>query len=765
MPLIKPTFRPGVNRENTRYMTEGGWYECDKVRFRQGSAEVIGGWNQISSYTYQGVCRSLWNWVTLNGFNLMGVGTNLKFYIENGGNYNDITPIRSTVTLPTDPFTGNGTTTVQVYSPSHGASANDFVTFSGVSGAYASLLNGQYQVASVIDTNNYTITTATSVASGTTGGSSVSAAYQVSVGPAIETPLQGWGAGTWGNGSWGNTSATNSLRLWSQMNWGENLLFAPNGGTIYYWTASSGLATRGSALNSLGGNVTITAGIPIVVTSTVLYTEGAALQFGGNLPPGMSANTTYYVYNVNGLNFNLLDSNGNLVNSTSAPNMTGVKATGSVGSMTASITAAPVLTGVGASGVAGTLPGFNLTSNTAVGSVGTMTASISPLVLPITGVLSSANVGKLTPALTYSAYVSLIVDVPVVQSFLMVSDTSRFVFAFGANDLGSSLPDPLLIRWSNQEDVYNWTPDATNSAGFIRLSHGSRIVSAIQTRQEILVLTDSSAYSVQYIGAPYIWRSQLLGDNLSIAGQNCMALASGVVYWMGFDKFYYYNGTVQTLQCDLRRYVFSNINTSQNQQFFASTNEAFNEVWWFYCSANSNTIDSYVVYNYLEKVWYYGTMARTAWIDSGLRPYPEAATYYNNLVDHEYGLNDNANGTPAPIDAYIASSEFDISDPTGDHFAFISKVLPDLTFENSSATNPVVTMTISSLNNSGGGISQTYPNSVYSVNINGNPETFTGYVYTRIRGRQFIFKMESNQLNTAWQLGAPRFDARADGRR
>jgi hypothetical protein len=803
MPLQKILFKPGVNRENTRYTTEGGWYECNKIRFRQGNPEVIGGWKPISGFKYNGICRSLWNWVTLNGFNYMGVGTNTKFYVESGGYYNDITPIRSTVTLPANPFTANGTTTVSVYSPSHGAFINDFVTFSGATGTYASTFNQEYQITSVTDSNNYKITVSSALTAGTYGGSAVSAAYQLSVGPSIEIPLQGWSAGSWGNHTWGNTSGNTGLRLWSQNNWGENLLFAPKGGTIYYWQNSNGLSSRGQALNSLGGNVTITAATPALVTATIAFTEGTALQFGGNLPPGMSANTTYYVYNVNGLSFNLLDASGNLVSTAPAPSVQGVVATGGVGQVVASQTGAVYATGVQASGNVGSISatvssstillnsiqasgsvgtvsasgvGATLTGNFALGGVGTVTRAATTFAL--SGVSAAGNVGTPTVTGIYNAYISLIVDVPLEQNFIMVSDTSRFVLAFGVNDYGSVIQDPMLIRWSNQEDLYNWTPDATNQAGYIRLSHGSKIVTAVQTRQEIVVLTDASIYSLQYLGPPYVWRSQLLGDNVSISGSNTATLASGVVYWMGVDKFYMYDGRVQTLNCDLRRYIFSDINMQQKEQFFASTNEGFNEVWWFYCSitgpdgtgtaTNPNTIvDKYVVYNYLEKIWYYGTMQRTAWIDSGLRDYPEAATYYNNLVDQEYGLNANDNGTDSAINAYISSSEFDIGD--GHNFGFVWRILPDLTFDNSTAAPdgslPQVTMTLYGLSNSGSGVTSDAGAAVQKSNSYVITEEFTGQVFTRFRGRQIIFQIGSNQLNTSWQLGAPRIDIRPDGRR
>jgi hypothetical protein len=695
MPLQKILFKPGVNRENTRYTNEGGWYESEKVRFRQGTPEVIGGWSRISAYTFVGICRSLWNWVTLTGFNLMGVGTNIKFYVESGGYYYDITPIRSTVTLGANPFLGNGTTTVTVTASSHGAIAGDYVTFSGVTGTYATLLNKEYSITTVVNANSYTITTASTVAAGTTGGSAVVATYQISIGPVIDVPLQGWSAGYWGNNTWGNSSGTSQLRLWSQSNFGQNLIFAPRGGNIYYWVFDPVFATRGIPLGQPGstlGAVSITAASPAVVTLTgFALTEGAAIQFnyttGGSLPTGMSINTTYYVFNLTGTTFNLLDSSGAVVNTS-----------------------------------------------------------------------SSASV---------NAYVSLLVDVPTVQNTIAISDASRFVLAFGANDYGSSTQDPMLIRWSHQEDPYNWTPDATNQAGSVRLSHGSKIISAVQARQEIVVFTDSSLYSLQYLGPPYVWQSQLLGDNISIAGQNCAVIASGVVYWMGIDKFYAYDGRVQTLNCDLRKFIFNDINLQQRDQFFCSTSEGYNEVWWFYCSSGSNSIDKYVVYNYLEKVWYYGTMARTAWVDTGLRDYPVAATYSYNLVNQEYGLNDNETGTEAAITAYISSSEFDIGD--GHNFGFVWRVLPDLTFTGSttdpSGTQAQLTMTLYGMTNSGSGVTTTASAGVQEGSTYTITEKFTGQIYTRLRGRQMIFKVGSSQLNTTWQLGAPRIDIRPDGRR
>ena len=635
MPLKSILFRPGVNRENTRYASEvlgavsasaqvvGGWYESEKVRFRSGTPEKIGGWQRISSSTFLGVCRSLWNWVTLGALNLIGVGTNLKFYIERGGAYYDITPIRDTVVL-TNPFTAtNGSAIITVADTAHGCVTGDFVTYSGATGLggniTAAVLNKEHQV-TVVNANVYTINAgvnanATDV-SGSPGGGTVTAAYQINVGPEFQVPVTGWGAGTWGFGTWGTGgSSLSGLRLWSQNNFGEDLIFAPRDGQIYYWDATAGVETRGVLLSSLAG------------------------------------------------------------------------------------------------------------------------AS----------------------------------NVPTVQKFIFVSDISRFVFAFGCNEIGSAVQNPMLIRWSDQESAADWTPAATSQAGSITLSDGSELVTCLQTRQEIVVWTDSALYSVQYVGVPVVWSTQLLASNISIYGPNAKAVASGVIYWMGVDKFYKYDGRTQTLRCDLRQYIFSDINQSQDKQVFAGTNEGFNEVWWFYCSANSQTVDKYVVYNYAEDIWYYGTMGRTAWLDSGLRDYPLAATYSRNLVNHEQGVDDNETGTALPIAASIGSSEFDIDD--GHNFGFIWRVLPDLTFRGSTGDlTPQCTMTLIPMRNSGAGFttpaSTNDTSSAQIQRIATAPiEEFTGQVYIRVRGRQLIFKVDSNRLGTTWQLGVPRIDIKSDGRR
>ena len=632
--MLPMVFRPGVNREQTQYTAEtvgtisanfsiaGGWYASQLVRFRQGFPEKMGGWIPTSLNTYLGICRSLFNWSSLAGNSVIGVGTNLKFYVNSGGNFYDITPIRGTVTL-TNPFTAiAGQSTITVSATAHGAITGDFVTFSGATGLggniTAAVLNQQYQiVVTNANTFNFTATATANAAdaSGSPGGGTVTATYQINTGPAIQVPLFGWGAGTWNSGSWGNgTSTTIDLRLWSQTNFGQDLIFCPMGGGIYYWSYAGGF----------------------------------------------------------------------------------------------------------------TSPAVNIST------------------------LSGAS------------------DVPTVANFIFVSDASRFVFAFGTNALGTSTLDPMLVRWSDQESVTMWTPAATNQAGDIRLSRGSKLVACVQNRQEIVVWTDTSVYSFQYVGTPAVWSSNIVGDNISIMSKNSAILAAGTTYWMGIDKFYKYNGTVSTLRCDLREYIYANINQNQTQQIFAGTVEGFNEIWWFYCSGTSTTINSYVVYNYQDDIWYYGSLGRTAWIDSTTLTYPVAATYNNTLVFQENGLDDNTNGTSYPIDSYIQSSEFDVQ--FGNSFAFINRILPDVTFRKSTAANPQVTMTLTPMQNSGSGYNS--PQTTGGTNIatvtrtaTAPIEQFTGQVFLRVRGRQMIFQIEGNQLGLQWQIGTPRIELKLDGRR
>lgn len=698
MPLQKITLKSGVNRENTRYTNEGGYYESDNVRFRQGTPEKIGGWVRISANTFLGVCRSLWNWVTFGYQNLIGVGTNLKFYISNGGAYYDITPTQPVHTL-TNPFaTVNLSNTVTVTDATGGFINNDFVTFTGATAVGGLTISGEYKITTSSSTA-YTITAASAATSTTTGGGTVYAVYQINTGPSYAVPLVGWGSGTWGSGVWGTSaSSSDAMRIWNQFNFGEDLIYGPRGGPLYYWDATIGYQAA---------TVSMTIATPCLVTATIALPDKTAIVFDttGALPTGLLVGTTYYTRYVSSTTFNL------------------------------SATPAGALI------------------NTSGSQSGTQ--SISPR-----GVLVSQLSGASS--------------VPLSQIFFLVSDASRFVLCFGTNDIGSTSVNPLLIRWSDQESVTEWSPAITNQAGSITLSHGSTIITAIQSKQEIVVFTDAALYSLQYLGPPYVWGSQLLADNTSLAGPNAVALAAGIIYWMGVDKFYKYDGRLQTLNCDLLRYVYNDIDRGQFDQVYAATNEGFNEVWWFYPSNGSTTNDSYVVYNYVENVWYYGTMARTAWLDSGLQDYPVAATYSNNLVQHELGVDDGTTATLAPINAFITSSQFDIGD--GHNFAFVWRMLPDLTFNGSTAgTTPSLTMQLLPLQNSGSGYNN--PKSVggdsasaegvvtatqtYPIDL----DTYNGQLNIRVRARQMSMKISSNTLGTQWQLGAPRIDIRQDGRR
>ena len=712
MPLQKLQLRPGVNREGTTLANEGGWFECDKVRFRSGYPQKIGGWTPLSSNTYEGIARSLWNWVTLRGYNLLGVGTNLKYYVENGGVYNDITPIRKVVTL-TNPFTTtNGSAVVTVSDPGHGGINGDYVTFAGASTVAGLDLNNEYVMFSV-DTNSYKITAATTANADATGGGTVTASYQINVGLATFGYLTGWGAGLWGGFVYGTAQTKLSLPL-------------STSNTTISVTSTTGFANATGTL--MIGNSELTTYTGNTATSFTGATRGAS----GTTAMAFSANTA--VYN------------------------------------------AATFTGWGQSAAYGIAEQPRLWSETNYGEYLIINPRGGALYLWIpdysgSGNLQFADRAKLLSSTSSGVY-QTDADCPSVCNFVMVSDASRFVLTFGVNDYGQTIQDPLLIRWSAQEDYQTWTPAITNQAGSYRLSSGSTIITAQQTRQEILVFTDAALFSMQYLGPPFVWGFNILSDNISIVGPNAVATANNLTYWMGVDKFYVYTGRVETLPCSLRQYVFGDINLQQSYQFFAGTNEGYSEIWWFYCSANSDVIDRYVIYNYLDQVWYYGTLGRTAWSDSPLREYPMGATYSHTIVYHESGTNNvEVNGTVLPITSYIQSSDFDIGD--GHNFGFVWRMIPDITFDGSTTSapdKPQVTFTVRPRQNPGAPYGTADTPTVasaqsYNTVKNYNVQEFTQIVYTRLRGRQMAFRVSSDQLGCQWQLGAPRIDIRPDGRR
>ncbi len=736
MPLKKIVLKPGVNRENTRYTNEGGYYESNLVRFRQGTPEKIGGWTRISDNQIGSPCRSLWNWVTLTkgvvpSANLVGVGTEQKFFITQQTTnatdaYYDITPIISShplVTAPGPLTTTGGSNIVTVEDISYHPYIGDYVIFTGMVAAQGITLNGMYQVQSLPTGTSYTVianqtaTSGTGVVTSGGGGTNAFAAYLVNVANTTTNTTTAWNSGSWGNGGWGGVNElalNNGTGLWTQYNFGEDLLFGAKQGAMYKWNATTAPTLAAPT------QVTISNGSPTVVTlttnTTVPIPSSTAIMFAttDTLPLGLAPYTVYYVTQLTSTTYNLSDTYAHY------------------------------------------LAGVFLTTTSA--GAGTHTISIRAIAVAD---LPAAS------------------DVPLTQNTLIVSDSSRFTIVFGSNEYLSTTYDPMLIRWSDQESVTNWTPSITNQAGSTRLSHGSEIKAVLQSRQELLVFTDSALYSLQYLGPPYVWGAQILADNISIISINAASYANGTAYWMGQDKFYKYDGRLQTLRCDLRQYIFDDINRDEFGQIFSGTNEGFNEVWWFYCGEGSTVPERYVIYNYAEDVWYYGFLTRTAWLDSSLRQYPLAATFtYSNLVYHENGVDNNQWVTPEAISSYIQTSQFDIDD--GHNFAFVWRMLPDLTFRGSTdGTTPQLDLQIQPLQNSGSGI--TYPASVGGTDtplghvalatvsaVDVYPisaDQFTGQVNIRVRGRQMSLAVFCDTLGTQWQLGAPRIDIRPDGRR
>jgi hypothetical protein len=735
MPLQKLVFKPGINKEGTNYTNEGGWFDCDKVRFRSGNAEKIGGWTRLSNEVFRGICRSLWNWATLAGANLLGLGTNLKYYVEQGGDYNDITPIRVTYTNATSPSTGNclsttnGSKTIVVTLAGHGAVSNDFVTVSGstaVGGIPATEINTEHQI-TYISASQFSITVPTTAATSTAtgGGTGITMAFQINTGLDVQIFGLGWGAGTWP--TYINTTLTNPFTAASIGVSTLTVTQAAHGLTSGDYVYFVSISADACGINRL----VLQKAFPVTVTSPSTYTIST-----------------------------VIGSNTYVTTSTAA----------SGGTVVVSTPVAPVR-GWGTAASVGIAQQLRLWSNDNFGE----DLIIAPRGGAIyywdatTGV--SVRALLLNTASTNAGYSGQFV--PNQTNQIIGSAIQRFVIAFGANPYdplnANSTFDPLLVRWSDQENPYQWVPAATNQSGEYRLNIGSYIVCARSTRQEILVWSDAAIYSMQYLGPPYIWGFQLLQDNISIMSPNSAITVNNITYWMGTDKFYRYSGRVETLPSTLRQYVFQDINMNQAYQVFSGSVEGYNEVWWFYCSSNSNTVDRYVIYNYVENVWYYGSMARSAWLDSGLRQYPMGADITNyRVLYHENGVDDVSGLTPVAINAYVQSSDFDIGD--GHNFGFVWRILPDLTFNGSQVNNPKVTMTVKPRVNSGTAYgtpnnpivasSQNYSSQhVYPV------QQFDGQVYTRIRGRQMAYRIESDTLGVAWQMGYPRIDIRPDGRR
>ena len=626
MPLTKLQFRPGIIRDLTSYSNEGGWRDGDKVRFRLGYPEKIGGWAKYSSSTFLGSCRALHNWIALDGSDFLGLGTHLKYYVEEGGTYNDITPIRDTTAAGDVTFAAtNGSSTIVVSDLNHGAVLGDFVTFSGAvslgGNVTAAILNAEHEVTSVTSNNVYEITVSVTANASDTGngGAAVVGEYQINIGLNSQVGGTGWGAGSWSRGTWGSAApggltTTTQIRLWSHDNFGEDLLINPRDAGVYYWDKSSGTSTRAVELSTLSG----------VKTS-----------------------------------------------------------------------------------------------------------------------------------------------VPTICKQIMVSDRDRHVLAFGCDGVGASssatqgdgVQDPLLIRFSDQENAIDWWPTATNSAGDLRLGSGSTFVRALETKREILIWTDTALTSMRFIGAPYVFGLQQLASNITIAGPNAAVATEDYVFWMGLDNFYVYAGQTAQLPCTVKEKVFNDINLEQSDKIYGGVNSEFSEVFWFYPSAASQQNDRYVVYNYLEKVWYYGTLERTAWLDRGTRPFPIATDNNGYTYNQEFGYD--ADGSP--MDSYIESAVIDLGD--GEKFAYIRRLIPDLSFSGSTAiSTPQATFTVKARDFPGEDFGNTGAGTTTRTQTS-PVEEYTKQLYIRTRGRSFAIRVESNALGAKWRLGSPRVDIREDGRR
>ena len=654
MPLQAIKIKPGINRSGTATSTEGYWYDGDKIRFRLGNPEKLGGWVKDNGAhgsgatpptgSFWGVCRSLWNWVSLKGRNYLGLGTHLKVYVQDSadGDLYDVTPLRTTTTGAATFAATSGSTIITVTDAGHGAQTGDFVDISGavsLGGAItATVLNQEHKI-TYVDTNDYTITVSVAANASDTGdgGGSTVAAYEVTTGNEYYATAAGFGAGGWGGATtgfaatgWGLSAATGvgvNLRLWSLVNYGEYLMCNPRGGALYMW-------------------------VPSATPSNFARAQ----------------------------------------------------------------------------------------------------------------ILSSTN----TNTQDGVAYWTTDSSCPSVCNIVHVSDASRFTIAFGCNDYGSSDLNPLLVRWSDQEDYSTWAPSITNQAGSFTLSAGSQIVAVRPQRQEILVFTDAALYSMQYLGPPYVWGFNQLGSNTSIISPNAAITASNMTFWMGIDKFYMYDGRVQTLPCTVWQYVFNNISGEQNYQIFAGTNEGFNEVWWYYCSAGSVVVDRYVVFNYADQVWYYGTLDRTAWLDSPLRHYPIATGYDGQLFYHENGVDDGSTNPPSAISSYIQSANVDIED--GYKYGFVWRLLPDLKFDGSTVAAPEATFELLPASNPGAGYGTPGGGDVvsannYSATRQYKVQQYTQQINVRLRGRQMSLRVSSDGVGTQWQVGNPRVDIRQDGRR
>lgn len=725
--LSKIQLKPGINRDATNYANSGGWFDSDYIRFRNGLPEKIGGWTKV--YANQtaliGKCRKMYDWSSLVGNSYLAIPTNVKFYVDNSSQIVDITPLRRSVTLGSSPIaTSNGSQTITITDVNHGVVIGDYITISGAAttnGILSTDINKEFVVANVINSNAYTVvTTGTATSTGSGGGSSVSVAYQFHKGMTSYSPLTGWGSGPWGGAlglyGWGygpgSTITSYYNGLWTVDNYGEDMVACPRD-----LTNGSYLGTAPIAVTNTSNVVTVTQVNHGYTNNTAIIIVGLTNDIGGIPVNQINGTHVITVANSNAYTFTV----------------------------------------------------SNAATSNATGGTNAVVAESTIVYWDINNVNGPAvSLGQLG-----SAYEKKYL--PYVATEILVSDQNRQIIAFGCNPYDTNqLQDKMIVRWSDSNDPTNWdTADTTKTAGEQRLSSGSFIVTAAQNREEILIWTDSALFTMTYTGPPYGYGFNIVGSNFDIIGPNSKTVAGSIAYWMGTSNFYSYDGKIQPVPCTVRDYVFQDISIDDGDKVYCSGDSGNNEIIWFYPSESqgplgSREVDRYVVYNYLEDSWYYGTLARTAWIDRRGHTNPRAVSIEGYLYNHESGFDDGSTNPPSPITAYIQSSPIEIDD--GNNFLFIKRVIPDLTFRNSTthgdAQQPSVMFTIKPQDYPGGEIGvgderTVTRSSAATLKVN----RFTNQVFTRLRARSVALRIESDETGVAWRLGTPRFDMRQDGRK
>ena len=757
MPLTKVQFKPGINRESTSFANEQGWFDSDLIRFRKGRPEKLGGWVKTSATSLVGTPRSLNAWITLRSLKLMGIGTNQKFYIGQGDGYNDITPIRSTVSLGTNPITTGsaGSGEITVTAAGHGATEGDYVTFSGATatdGITAATINVEHLITQVVSAGSYKVDTGGSASSGSTagGGASVIANYQINSG--VETSILGvgWGAGFWGGSTLTysqttldggiNDSAT-SILLTSASDFETDSTTTSAAVTVVDTTIgladSSGMPTSGTikidsekiTYNTNSGTVLgdITRGADGTTTAT--HSSGATATFVGLIQ----------------IDDELIQYTGKTTNTLDSGVVRGTRGTTAAAHNSgALVKEANSFYGWGYAVLPFTAGATRLWSQDNWGEDLLMNVRDDNIYY------WDATLGLGTRATALSSQTGAS-DAPTTARQVIVSDTDRHVICLAPNTINTTSQDPLLVRWSDQENAVDWTPTATNTAGSQRLSSGSEIITAIKTRQEILIWTDASIYSMRFVGPPFTFSFNLLASNSSIIAPNAVVSAGDRVFWMETDNFFMYAGQIQMIPCTLLRYVFDDINLEQRLRFFAASNRMFDEIFWFYCSSDSTEIDRYVKFNYAEGAWDIGSLSRTAWVDIGLFGKPRGAgtvSSSNYIYDHESGTTND--GTA--MSSYIESSVFDIGD--GDKFAFIKRIIPDI--DITSAAGDGVDYVLKTRN---------YPGESLTTNSTNAVTSTTTQSDVRSRSRSAVLRVQSSASDVSWTLGDVRFDIQLDGRR